>query len=175
VTAAENVEEALVAWLVERISAVLGVDVAARPPFSPARAAYNPERRQYLSSALLSRLEPPAGHALLALVDDDLYAPGMNFVFGQADPGAGAALVSIYRLRPERYGRAPDLDLLRRRTLIECIHELGHLAGLGHCARAGCVMRFSNSLQDTDRKGPDFCLRCRQRLLRSTRFAQSED
>jgi archaemetzincin len=54
-----------------------------------------------------------------------------------------------------------DADLLRR-TLIEAVHELGHLQGLGHCPDRRCVMHFSNCLLDTDRKQPDFCSRCEE-------------
>ena len=40
----------------------------------------------------------------------------------------------------------------------EAIHELGHTYGLGHCADPRCVMWFSNTLSETDRKGTEFCL-----------------
>jgi archaemetzincin len=46
----------------------------------------------------------------------------------------------------------------------EAIHELGHSYGLAHCSRPKCVMFFSNSLQDTDRKRSAFCVDCRMKL-----------
>jgi archaemetzincin len=46
----------------------------------------------------------------------------------------------------------------------EAVHELGHMFGLDHCSDLRCVMHFSNSLADTDRKGRDFCPSCRARL-----------
>ncbi len=53
---------------------------------------------------------------------------------------------------------------LLERTLKEAIHEIGHTYGIGHCRDPRCVMHFSNSLADTDIKGPDFCHRCKGML-----------
>jgi len=129
--------------------------------------AYNPERKQYLSPRLLSTLrsfsmEP--GDKSLGIVDVDLYSPGLNFVFGEADIGSGMAIVSLYRLRQERYGLPQDEGLFRDRAIKEAVHELGHTYYLSHCEDAECVMHFSNSLADTDVKGASFCSRCQQRL-----------
>lgn len=56
--------------------------------------AYDSGRQQYLSPRLLSGLrsfsmEP--GDRCLGMVDVDLYSPGLNFVFGEADISAGVA------------------------------------------------------------------------------------
>jgi len=55
-------------------------------------------------------------------------------------------------------------ELFLRRALTEAVHEVGHLLGIGHCPQPTCVMHFSNSLYDTDRKGPTFCSRCQEFL-----------
>jgi len=90
----------------------------------------------------------------------DLYAGHLNFVFGEADPDVGIAVVSTYMLRPEFYGEAPSPELFLSRLVKEAVHELGHTFRLGHCPDPACVMHFSNSILDTDLKGPDFCPRC---------------
>ena len=46
----------------------------------------------------------------------------------------------------------------------EAIHELGHTFGLFHCNNKLCVVYFSNSLYDTDRKGKRLCLDCKNKL-----------
>ena len=57
-----------------------------------------------------------------------------------------------------------DTDLIRSRALREALHELGHLAGLGHCAKAGCVMGSSRLPEEVDRKGAGYCDGCHTRL-----------
>lgn len=128
--------------------------------------AYNKKRNQYLSTAILKTLmeqkEYTAYDRMLGMVDQDLYVPELNFVFGEA--GQKASVISLTRLRQEFYHLPQDENLFYRRALTEAVHELGHTYGLGHCRNSHCVMFFSNSLMDTDRKGPDFCLECKSKL-----------
>jgi archaemetzincin len=128
--------------------------------------ALNEKRGQYLSTAILERIARNKAYdsheRVLGVVDHDLYVPELNFVFGEAS--SKAAVISLARLRQERYGLPRDAALFRRRVLTEAIHELGHTYGLGHCENPRCVMFFSNSLPDTDRKGIEFCVKCKGRL-----------
>ena len=127
--------------------------------------AYNKKRNQYLSTAILKTLmeqkEYMAYEKVLGIVDRDLYVPELNFVFGEA--GQKAAVISLTRLRQEFYRLPQDQTLFHKRALTEAVHELGHTYGLGHCRNPQCVMFFSNSLMDTDRKGSEFCLECSPR------------
>ncbi len=123
-------------------------------------AGWNAERQQYLGEALLAELHRvwlPDALRVLALTEADLYADDLNFIFGEAEVGGPAAVVSLRRLRPEFYGHPPHHELFARRALVECIHELGHTFGLRHCPRPGCVMQFSDRIEESDRKGPGFC------------------
>jgi len=108
---------------------------------------------------------PRSGEDLtLGVTAVDLTVPGLNFVFGLADKPSRGAVISLARLYPEFYGRPRNPELFKARALKEAVHELGHLLGLGHCPDPACIMFFSNSLADTDRKGPGFCTRCAARL-----------
>ena len=128
--------------------------------------SFNKKRNQYLSTAILNTIleqkEYTAYDKILAIADHDLYVPELNFVFGEA--GQKAAVISITRLRQEFYNLPQDQSLFHKRVLTEAVHELGHTYGLSHCRNPRCVMFFSNTLMDTDRKGSDFCPECKSRL-----------
>ncbi|MBI2355451.1 MAG: archaemetzincin family Zn-dependent metalloprotease [Deltaproteobacteria bacterium] len=132
----------------------------------PARAL-NHARGQYLSSAILAVLQqnkPGNVSHVLGVTDCDLYLPPLNFAFGEADHKGGVAVISVTRLREEFYGHPGNDQLFRRRIITEGVHEVGHVLGLEHCPDPHCVMHFSNTLADTDRKGTDFCANCRKEL-----------
>ena len=114
--------------------------------------------------AALAAARPPGNEVILGVTGVDLTAPGLNFVFGLADPRGHAAIISLARLYPEFYGQPRDPRLFKARAVTEAVHELGHLWGLSHCPDPACVMAFSNSLADTDKKGPGFCRLCRKKL-----------
>jgi archaemetzincin len=150
-------------------------------------SAFSHSRRQYLATAVLQTIfryqEYVPHERVLGVSGVDLYVPELNFVFGVA-AGRGA-LISTARLWPRwrstsqsgvieangpevsereaglvNSGDSVQKELFLRRVLTEAVHELGHTYGCMHCSNPKCVMFFSNSLQDTDRKGPDFCSQC---------------
>lgn len=123
-------------------------------------------RGQYSAERILQRLEVRATGRTLGVVDRDLYVPDLNFVFGLADTIGRRAVVALPRLRQRFYGLADDEALFHERAAKEAVHELGHTYGLGHCRNRRCVMAFSNSLGDTDRKERRFCATCLARVIR---------
>ena len=130
--------------------------------------AYDHKRKQYLSTAILNTIlgqkEVARYERILGVVDHDLFVPELNFVFGQAS--TKAAVISLTRLRQTFYHLPEDQTLFHQRVLTEAIHEIGHTYGLEHCRHPRCVMFFSNSLTDTDRKGLEFCRSCYSKLHR---------
>lgn len=139
--------------------------------------SYDVRRGQFQSPRLLQRLRAartsPDGWIrrgstlLLGVATVDLYAPGLSFVFGQADTVGGVAVISLTRLYPAFYGRSHELESFRRRAAIEAVHEVGHLLGVHHCDDRHCVMFYSSTIADSDRKGPLFCSSCRSQADRA--------
>jgi archaemetzincin len=123
-------------------------------------SAYNARRQQYHSTQILQTLadlKRQDWERTLGVVDVDLYVPELNFVFGEADMKRRVAVFSLARLQPPgstEYSKA----LFIKRAATEGVHELGHTYGLSHCDNSHCVMWFSNTLAETDRKGLAFCV-----------------
>jgi archaemetzincin len=128
--------------------------------------AWDAKRNQYWSTALLRQLLAayPEDNRILGVTGLDLYVPVLTFVFGEAQVGGRAAIVSTQRLRNELYGLPPDGELLLERLAKEAIHELGHTYGLRHCDDWRCVMASSHSVEKLDTKEAAFCEACRGRL-----------
>jgi archaemetzincin len=125
----------------------------------------DPRRRQHASGRMLRFLldrGPGRGTKVVGITDQDLFIPILTFVFGEAQLGGGAAVVSTFRLRDP----APRLDprLVIERAAKECVHEMGHALGLVHCGTPGCAMSRSASVRDVDRKSGTLCDDCRARL-----------
>ncbi len=125
--------------------------------------ARDPLRGQLGSTPILERLAaacPPDALKVLALTEEDLFIPVFTYVFGEAQLGGRAAIVSTHRL-----GLAPGFPVahaaLCRRLLKEAVHELGHTFGLRHCPDASCLMHYCRSARDVDRKGGELCRYCR--------------
>jgi archaemetzincin len=161
-----NIADEVMEELKDRVGGIFHCPVEIEAGFSDLAQAYNPDRKQYFSSQLLSSLKKSEREErVVGIVDVDLYVPRLNFVFGEADMVSGTAIVSLYRLRPEYYGLAPNEALFLERATKEIVHELGHTFGLGHCPNSKCVMHFSNSLADTDFKEAHFCNKCRPKII----------
>jgi archaemetzincin len=162
-------ELALLDELARGLNAATGVRCSLLPSGLDADFAFHPEREQYYSSEILSRMNfsvnlMPAERRLLGVTSVDLYIPILTFVFGEAQLGGSCAVVSTYRLRQDFYGLPPDPVLLRERLLKESLHEIGHMLALPHCEDYLCSMAPSHSVEWIDLKSPRFCRDCSARM-----------
>jgi archaemetzincin len=127
------------------------------------REAFDHRRQQFHSTPILARLAAlpaPGGAKTLGVADGDLFIPILTFVFGEAQLGGAAALISAARLRQEFYGLPANQVLFYERCAKEALHELGHTMGLVHCPLYDCVMHYSNSIENVDLKGSSLCPAC---------------
>ena len=162
-----KVNEAILEGLISALSGRFGMPCEIGRPLAKPQYAYNARRRQYHSSPILDEISksvPADATRVLGVTELDLYVPELNFIFGQAQMPGRRAVISLARLSQEFWGLPEDRKLLMSRAIKEAVHELGHTFGLEHCPDPGCVMHFSNSLADTDKKGPNFCPRCTKLL-----------
>ncbi len=160
---------ALLADVAGALSQTFGPPATFGPPQQRPEYAFNKDRRQYHSTAVLRRLAQlrgaePADVPVLGITDVDIFIPDAPFVFGEADRDARSAVVSLNRLTHGPDGRLAEPERLRRRLQVESIHELGHLLGLSHCQDARCAMFLSHKPSDSDRKGLGLCGTCRGAL-----------
>jgi archaemetzincin len=125
--------------------------------------AFHPGRNQYHSTPILERLalKAPAGAIkVLAIVEVDLFIPILTHVYGEAQLGGMACMVSTIRLNEGHSAlntREPFLD----RIIKEAIHELGHTFRLRHCREHTCLMHYCRDEHDVDRKSDQLCRYCR--------------
>jgi archaemetzincin len=163
-----EIDSRVMDWLKNDLTKVFNKQVFIGKGMPEPDYAYHKKRNQYFSTVILNAIIEQKEYAsyekILGIVDHDLFVPELNFVFGQASPKA--AVISLTRLRQTFYHLPEDQNLFRQRVLTEAMHELGHTFGLEHCGNPHCVMFFSNSLSDTDRKGSEFCPSCKNRLQR---------
>ncbi len=151
-----NVKKELLNFLAEKLKTKfwkIAGDVKILKEIDLPFSCFNSLRKQFNSTCILCSLEPR--WITLGVIDADLYANRMNFVFGEAELNGHRAVVSLYRLRGNK---------LYERAVKEATHEIGHVLGLKHCRNMKCVMSFSNSIEFVDLKSEDFCEVCRSKL-----------
>jgi len=157
---------AMMGFLQEGLRRELNADVRLGEGL-PMPASCPEGRPQYPAEPFLEVLaaaRPPGSDLILGVTGVDLAFENLNFIFGLADSQTRCAVISLARLYPEYYSQPRNPGLFKERALKEAIHEIGHLLGLRHCSDPACIMFFSNSILDTDRKGPGFCRECRKLL-----------
>ena len=125
--------------------------------------AFHPNRNQYHSTPILEQLaqKAPAGAIkVLALVEVDLFIPILTHVYGEAQLGGKACIVSTIRLN-EGHSYLNTQEPFLSRIVKEAIHELGHTFQLRHCREHTCLMHYCRNESDVDRKSDQLCRYCK--------------
>jgi archaemetzincin len=125
--------------------------------------AFNTNRNQYHSTTILEQLadRAPAGAIkVLALVEVDLFIPILTHVYGEAQLGGKACIVSTIRLN-EGHSYLNTQEPFLSRIVKEAIHELGHTFSLRHCREHTCLMHYCRNESDVDRKSDQLCRYCK--------------
>jgi archaemetzincin len=120
----------------------------------------DPVRKQYHSTPILDTLaiiSPPEAIKVLAITKVDLFIPILTHVYGEAQLGGKACILSTCRFSE---GLAPGEEIFRDRILKEAVHELGHTFNLRHCDDASCVMHYCRGVKEVDWKSNQFCRYC---------------
>jgi archaemetzincin len=159
--AAGQVSPAFLKELEGPIQQVLGVTaVPGKAGLAQVTFAFNKDRNQYHSSAIMRRLltlKEIGFPAILGVTDGDLFMPDTPFVFGEADRDSHVAVMSLFRLKG-------DGEAWKRRTFIEAVHQAGHLIGLSYCEDPRCLMYAATSITDAERRQLQLCNNCRNEL-----------
>ncbi len=145
------------------VGRVTGFPTLVQPLAVRLDTAYDAERNQYHSTPLLEQLAaaaPPQALKVLAVVTVDLFIPILTHVYGEAQLGGRACIVSSFRLNAGP-GAAHLPGKYTGRIVKESIHELGHTFGLRHCRDERCIMHYCRSEADVDRKSDQLCRYCR--------------
>jgi archaemetzincin len=156
----------LVAAIGRDVQRVFRAEVHTAPLLSDVSFAFDAGRSQYHSTTILQRLaeaSPPDALKVIALTEVDLFIPILTHVYGEAQLGGKACIVSTHRLDsgPEALHHP---EVFFGRMIKEAIHELGHTFKLRHCPDGACIMHYCRSEADVDRKSKDLCRYCRVML-----------
>jgi archaemetzincin len=133
---------ATLALLREYAAAFFGLEARLAPPLPIFAPAHVGPRDQYNSSMILGDLagRAPADAVIhLGITDQDLFARGKKFVFGESSLEGRAGVCSLARLEGSD-----------RRALKLMTHEAGHLLSIAHCVTHRCVMQGASTLEESD-------------------------
>lgn len=162
-------DEMLSKELINLLQPVLNLEMYSRYLNVDLSKVYLNEHQQYYSTQIITlcknQLRDLEGYKTL-LVKFDIYVPALTYIFGEAELNGDYSIVSLARLMPQFYGEVSEHTLFVERLKKEVMHELGHNFGLYHCIDWDCVMHSSNSIDEVDLKGADYCRSCRQKIGR---------
>lgn len=161
------VDEVAVSVTAAHLETLMGLIPCTVPSWPKPEYAYLPTRYQYDAGAILKALarDVPPHRIRLGLISSDLCLPILTHIYGEAQLGGRAAVVSLKRLgRPFSNGRVSTGKAYERLAKV-ALHEVAHVIGLRHCREEPwCLMRWSHGLSRIDKLRLDFCPQCTEQM-----------
>jgi len=158
-----NIESCLTDSIGREVQRIFGYRTEVVSHIAQLEFALNFERQQYYSTMILEKLTAAASARdlkLLGITAVDLFIPILTYVYGEAQIGGKACIISTCRLS-EGISSSDPGHRLHDRAVKEALHELGHTFKLRHCPERSCIMHYCRSIQDVDRKSDHLCRHCR--------------
>ena len=147
----------------DEINRIYGYPTEVLPLLDDLEFAFHPNRNQYHSTAILDQLAlkaPVEALKVLAITQVDLFIPILTHVYGEAQLGGKACIVSTIRLN-EGHSSLNTQEPFFSRIVKEAIHELGHTFNLRHCPEHTCIMHYCRNEEDVDLKSDQLCRYCK--------------
>jgi len=148
------------------IQRVFGFSTAVASVLLDLSFALDQNRNQHHSTMILGQLAavtPARAIRVIAIAQVDLFIPILTHVYGEAQLGGTACVVSTFRLNEGRSGMNISPKYIGR-IVKEAIHELGHTFNLRHCPEKTCIMHYCRNEEDVDRKSDELCRYCKVML-----------
>lgn len=152
----------LISLVGQEVHRIFGYRTQTEPLIQHVDFAFDSTRNQHCSTPILEKLAdmaPPRAIKILGITRVDLFIPILTHVYGEAQLGGKACIISTHRLN-EGLGMGVWKPFCRR-VVKEAIHELGHTFNLRHCQGHTCCMHYCRSIKDVDRKSGQLCRYCK--------------
>ena len=104
ISAIGNFDATLLKAVSREVSDKFGIGTETRHILKNVDFALDKERNQYFSTPILERLArkaPPPAMKVLAITHVDLFIPVLTYVYGEAQLGGKACLISTFRLKKD--------------------------------------------------------------------------
>ena len=157
-----NLDSKLIELVAREVHRFFGYRTEINPILQDVDFAFDLNRKQHYSTPILKKLSglaPPQAIKILAITRVDLFIPILTHVFGEAQLGGKACIISVHRLN-EGLG-AGVWESFSQRVVKEAVHELGHAFNLRHCHNQTCLMHYCRSIKDVDQKSKELCRYCK--------------
>lgn len=116
--------------------------------------ALSPEN--VIITSWISKIDTEDQDKIIAIIDNDIYNKGTQFVFGATKMNGNESVISTYYLK--------DNALLLKIIL----HEFGHSIGIEHCKKHTCLFNGIISLEELENHPIAPCLECCAKIAFAT-------